>query len=82
MFALCLSSINYSFWSATFFGAKCVRSHATFLLQHKGYFLFTINLYEAEQLKDGGTSLSENVIIEFIKLNLHKTGIHLASKII
>ena len=35
MFALYLSSINYSFWSATFFGAKCVTSYAIFLLEFK-----------------------------------------------
>ena len=33
MFALYLTSINYSFWPATFFGAKCVTSYATFLLE-------------------------------------------------
>ena len=34
MFALYLFSINYRFWSATFFGAKHLTSYATFLLNH------------------------------------------------
>ena len=69
MLALYLCSINYSFWSATFVGAKCVTSYAIFLWEGQKFaedFLYKTKLIEHSAATEGNFRVPKTNTVEFV----------------